>query len=248
MGIGAGGAAVVGGEIAADAAATAAAGAAAEAGAAGGAALLAGEGAAYAGAADVASATTLGSFLPSAGTMAAISTGTSLLGTVASAVGARQQSTAQQSSALFQQQVLLNNQQTAKQNAALSAEAGTAAANIEGMKNRAVIGATKASQAASGIDVNSGSAVDVRSSADELGQLNALTVRSNAAKQSYGYEVQASNFGSQAQISGLEAENAATAGTINVASSILGGASSAGKNYALWQMSGGGNSVPALWG
>ncbi len=67
------------------------------------------------------------------------------------------------------------------------------------MKTRGQVGAIEASQAASNITVGSGSAVDVRSSAAEMGELDALTIRSNAEKQAYGYQTQAAAFTGEQQ-------------------------------------------------
>lgn len=61
------------------------------------------------------------------------------------------------------------------------------------------MGAIKAAEAAGNVDVNSGSAVDVQSSAAALGELNAITIRGNAAKEAYGYETQSTSFENQAQ-------------------------------------------------
>lgn len=54
-----------------------------------------------------------------------------------------------------------------------------------------VIGGQRVSLAAQNVDVNQGSSLDVQADAAYLGELDALTIRSNAAKESYGFQVQA---------------------------------------------------------
>lgn len=161
---------------------------------------------------------------------------------VVAASGAQQAAAANRDSANFRAQVSLNNQQISQKNSELATAAGAEQAAEQGLKTKAVVGKIKAAQAASNIDVNSGSAVDVRSSASELGQLDALTVRSNAARAAYGFDVQASNYGAQSQLDRAEAKNATQAGDINALSSLLGGASQGASQYKTWSMMGGDSS------
>lgn len=56
---------------------------------------------------------------------------------------------------------------------------------------RGLIGSQRAGFAAQGVDVGSGSAVDVQADAAYLGELDALTIRNNAAREAWGYEVEA---------------------------------------------------------
>ena len=68
------------------------------------------------------------------------------------------------------------------------------------MKSGANVGSIKATQAASGVDVNKGSALDVQSSARELGELAATHTQENAQERAWGYRVQASNDVAQAEL------------------------------------------------
>lgn len=154
------------------------------------------------------------------------------LGAVTSMVGAGQAAGANSAYAAYNAQVAENNRLISEQNSKMASAVGNQQATIEGEKTRATVGAIKAQQAASNIDVNKGSAVDVRSSAAELGELNALTVRSNAARAAYGYDVQASGAAGQAGLDRAMAGNAANAGTTTQISSLLAGASSLGSQYA----------------
>lgn len=145
--------------------------------------------------------------------------------TAISALGSIQQGKAAQASANYNAEVQQNNATVAQQNATLAGREGAANAEREGMKARANVGAIKAAQAANGIDVNTGSAVDVQSGAEENGLLNAITVRSNATRQAYGYQTQAASDTGQAQLDRAQGKNAETAGYVNAAGTLLGNTS-----------------------
>lgn len=186
-----------------------------------------------------------------AATLAAGSAATSVVGGVVGAVGAEEQASATEKASNYQAQVAQNNEQIAKTQAQQTEAAGETAVEQQGLKTKAEVGAIEAGQAASNIDVNQGSAVDVRSSAEALGQLDALTIRSNAERQAYGYETAATSYQGQAGLEQMEASQAPVAGAISAGSSILGGATAAGNQYARYlQSSGspsGGNNPPALF-
>ncbi len=143
----------------------------------------------------------------------------------------------------LQAQIAQNNSALAGQNAFATANAGEAAQNQAQMKTRAVIGATKAAQAANGIDVNTGSAVDVRASEAELGKMDAMTIRSNAARQAYGYQVEGVTQRAQSKLLKAQATQAEIAGVINAGADLLGGSSSGGGIGG----SGGAESLSALF-
>jgi hypothetical protein len=88
------------------------------------------------------------------------------------------------------------------------------------------VGQQLVTQASNGLDVNSGSNVDVRQSAIDLGHLDTLTIINNAAKKAVGYKNQAGQFTAESQLNKMSAANAETEGEINVAKSLIGGASS----------------------
>lgn len=98
---------------------------------------------------------------------------------------------------------------------------------------RGAIGTQRANIAAGNVDVGFGSAVDVQADAAFLGELDALTIRTNAAREAWGMKVQGEDLRKRAEIArkegvyleaagrqGQSAARWATAGTI-----IGGGAS-----------------------
>jgi hypothetical protein len=79
---------------------------------------------------------------------------------------------------------------------------------------RGMIGSQRAGIAASNVDVGFGSAVDVQADAAFLGELDALTVRTNAKREAWGYQVQAEDLRRHAQIARKEGAYAAATGAV----------------------------------
>lgn len=153
---------------------------------------------------------------------------------VVGAVGAIASANAQSAAAKYNAEVAQQNAKIAQQNAAWAGQAGEQQAAVEQQKTRARVGAIVSSEAANNIDVNSGSAVDVRSSASELGELSALTIRSNAAKEAYGDVTQSWSQQAQANLDKQNAAAAESAGMIGATSSLLGGVEQGANEWRLW--------------
>lgn len=161
--------------------------------------------------------------------MTAVSTGMSVLGSI-------QQGQAANASAQYNARVQENNAEIARRNALFASQEGAANVEKKQLETRANIGAIKSAQAASGVDIGGPSAVDVRSSASELGQLSAINIRSNAVRRAYGYETEAVGNEAQAELDRAEGKNAKTASYVNAAGTFLGQTSSAAQkgNYDAW--------------
>lgn len=93
--------------------------------------------------------------------------------------------------------------------------------SVQGM-----IGKQRAAQAGNNVDVNTGSSVDVQSDAAFLGEIDALTIRTNAARTAWGYNVQAENDTRAGQIAREGGQAAQTAGIIGAGTTALAGTSS----------------------
>ena len=156
-------------------------------------------------------------------------------GTAISAFGKMQEGEATSQAYAYKAQVAANNAAIARQKGVMDIQSGEIAAVNQGLKTRAKVGSEKATQGAAGIDVNSGSAVDVRAGTEEIGMLDSLTIRSDAAKKAWSDEVQAGSDEAQGQLDKMAGEQAETAGYIGAAGSLLSGASTVGGNYAAWQ-------------
>jgi hypothetical protein len=157
---------------------------------------------------------------------------TAVAGAGVSAYGSYSGGMAKAEQAAYQAQVAANNAAIARQNADLETKSGEIAAANYGMKTRAEVGKTLATQGASGVEVNTGSSVGVRAAESELGMLDALTIRSNAARKAYGYQVQATGDVAEGQLLTTEAEQAKQAAPIGALGSFLGSVSSTGIKYS----------------
>lgn len=157
------------------------------------------------------------------------------IGTAVSAVGALSSGMAQSQAATYQAAVAQNNAIIAAQNAESATQAGQAQATAQSLQGRAALGAVTSAEAANGIDVNSGSALDTRATQREMNQLNTETTAANAALQAYGYRTQSTNFQAEAGLEQMTASNALAAGGIGAVGSLLGGASSLGLKWSILQ-------------
>ncbi len=69
---------------------------------------------------------------------------------------------------------------------------------------RGMIGSQRAAIAAGNVDVGFGSALDVQADAAMLGELDALQIRTNAAREAWGYKIEAEDLRKRAQITRKE--------------------------------------------
>lgn len=165
----------------------------------------------------------------------------SLAGAAVSGVGAIQQGKAAANAANYNAALAANNAKIALNNANTANLAGEQQAAVQEQKTRAQVSSEKTAQAAGGIDVNSGSAVDVRSSAAANGELNALTIRSNAAREAYGYQTQSASQTAQGELDKSQAKNDITSSYITAGGDLLSAAGNAGMQYANWSKTNGNN-------
>ncbi len=144
-----------------------------------------------------------------------------------SAMGEYQAGKAASAASLYNAQIADNNAQIAAQNAQWAAEEGVQKGAAEQMKMRAREGGILANQGASGVDVASKSSVDVRDSARQLGMLDVMTIRANAARKAYGYQIEEAGFRAEGGLRRQEAKNAERAGQSAAIGTLLGGAAKA---------------------
>lgn len=124
------------------------------------------------------------------------------------------------------QSSLLNQNAALKNQAADEAiNTGNVTADWQRVKASQAIGTQRSAQAANGIDVNSGSSAQLQDDTAMLGELDALTIQNNAAREAYGYRVQANQDVANAKQVKKNAKQQAIG-------SILGGAGSAFGLYA----------------
>lgn len=163
--------------------------------------------------------------------LTAMSLGASALGGVTGAVGGIMGGNSQASMYQYQSGVAKMNEQIMKQNADYAVAAGEVTAQEKGMETRGKIGQTIAQQGAGGLAVGSGSNARVVDSERQIGQQDQAIIRSNSARQAYGYEVEASKYAAESTMDQFAASNAKKAGYISAFGSLLGAAGSVGSKW-----------------
>jgi hypothetical protein len=171
----------------------------------------------------------------------AVGLGASLAGGILSAFGANKQGESQQQMYNYRAGVAKINADINRQNAAWARNKGEQEAVQYGMKAAQQRGQIKVAQAASNLDVNSGSAVAVQKSQEKIKDLDLTMIRSNAAKIAYDYETKAVMDENQAGLDVMAGEYAKDAGELKAAESILGSVSNVSSKWQLGKSTG-------LWG
>lgn len=86
---------------------------------------------------------------------------------------------------------------------------------------RAAVATQRATQAANGLDVNSGTALDLQAETAGFGAADALNTRSNAIRQAWGFEVGAVNDLNSASAARAAGRNSATGTMLTTASNAF---------------------------
>jgi hypothetical protein len=176
----------------------------------------------------------------------AFAIGMLIAGTVTKVAGDLKAGNAAKAEGLAQQDASESQAQLAEYNAAV-AEVQARDAVARGAEHeskfrsgvRGIIGTQRAGIAAGNIDVGFGSAVDVQADSAFMGELDALTIRTNAAREAWGFKVQGEDLRRQAEIDRKAGRMQAAAGDArqsasrwNTVGSLLGtGSSLMGMKY-----------------
>jgi hypothetical protein len=124
--------------------------------------------------------------------------------------------------------VAQRNAQYALQNAAMTRAEYSMEAGIVGQKGAQELGQQKVAQSGTGLDVNTGTAANVRKSQLAQIQTNEAITAYQGAKKAYGYDIAAANFGNEAALDTMTGQ----AGEV---SSFLGGASTVADKWTKFQ-------------
>lgn len=89
-------------------------------------------------------------------------------------------------------------------------------------QTKATIGSQRASLAAQGVEIDEGSALAIQEDTARQGELDAITIRNNAAREAWGFRVGAVDAGNRARIDRAEGRNRATATVLNTGASAMG--------------------------
>jgi hypothetical protein len=147
---------------------------------------------------------------------------------VVAAGGAVMQGQAQAKQAKYQSAVERNNATIAGWQATDAQQRGQIEEQRQRLATARLRGAQRAGMAANGIEIDSGSPLDVLMDTAQLGELDALTIRSNAEREAYGFRSQSGNLMAQAGLTQMAGRSAQTAGYIGAGSTLLSTAATAG--------------------
>jgi hypothetical protein len=165
--------------------------------------------------------------------MAVLSAG----GAVMQASAASAQAKSQKNAYEYQAKVSENNAKIAEWQAQNEIAKGQQAEIEQRRKTAALKGSQTASLAARGLDISSGSALNILTDTDYMGEQDALTIRDNAAKAAWSARLQGANETSNAGFYKSAAAGISPSGA--AAGSLLGSAGSVASN---WYMSSAGKS------
>lgn len=178
------------------------------------------------------------------GTLLAATPVISAIGRAANAAG---NASAQRAVLGYQQSVAQGNALLADQQATDALSQGTYAEMNLRQRTAQVKGAQRAAFAANGVALNEGSPAQVAASTDAMRDADIATIRNNAARQAWGYRMQAGNYGARGKAFGAAAD--AVSPVTSGATSLLGSANGvASKWYDIYKNGGFSGSTPAVKG
>ena len=149
--------------------------------------------------------------------------------TIFSTLGAYAQARAEKQQLKYQATIDEQNRRIAEYNKEAAIERG----DIEEKQRRLEISRDQGTQlaflASHGVDVGSGSSLDILSDTAFTGELDALTIKDNAMREAFGYEVDAYNKAASASMKRTAADNISPAGS--ALATFATGASKTGAKY-----------------
>lgn len=153
-------------------------------------------------------------------------------------VGAAASGYSQYKQSQFQAHVAKNNAIISANNADAARLAGSEAESAKRLETGRRVGGALAAQGASGVDVSYGSPSEYRGALVNEGELDALTIRHNAASSALGFAQQSAGFSSESSMSRRAGAAALAGAAVNIGASYIGGASSVSSKYASYKQQG----------
>ncbi len=152
--------------------------------------------------------------------------------TLLSAAGQMQQANATAAAANYNAQIGDMNAKISERRADDAIERGKTAEQQKRQQVALFKGKQHAAMAANGVDLSFGSPLDTLVDTAVMGELDALTIRSNTYREAYDYRVDAANKTAGANLKRMEASNARSGGFIGAMGTVLTGAGKAYQQYS----------------
>ena len=175
----------------------------------------------------------------SSSTAATVGTTIQAIGTLASA-GAQYQS-AQYGKAMAEQ-----NAKLAEQQGLASLRQGALEQERIARRARQIQGQQRALYGASGVDISSGSPLEIQASTEYMAAQDKALVRYNAELKKWGFDVESANYKAQAQQYGNMGKSAIVGGLLGAGSTILNGSGVLGSKLGLNGSTGAGYKATGL--
>ena len=151
--------------------------------------------------------------------------------TVMGGIGQIQQGQAQAQAATYNAQVSDMNAKLADRAAKDALDRGAKEEQRQRQKTAQILGQQQAGMAANGVDLTFGSPLDLLVDTSIMGELDALTIRSNTYREERDIRQQAANYRGQAGMQRAQASSASTGGFLGAMGTVLGGGAQAYGNY-----------------
>lgn len=165
----------------------------------------------------------------------AIGTGMNFVGQIGQQNAQAQAAGVNAAQARYQAQVAAQNKTLMDRQAADAVQRGQVAEQNRRYQTRQQIGQQTAALAAQGTDLE-GSPLDILGDTAAAGELDAVTIRSNAAREAYGYQVQGLGYGNQSILESTRAANSVyTPNYLGAGASLLAGVSTLGEKWSRFQ-------------
>lgn len=126
---------------------------------------------------------------------------------IGSATSAYSQASAIKAKGNYEKNQLQFNAQLAELQAEDAINRGNKDAALKKKQTKQVIGSQRAALAAQGIEVNSDTALEIQQDTAGLGAEDVQTIKNNAAREAWGYRVQANDYSNQAAFTAIAAKN-----------------------------------------
>ena len=174
------------------------------------------------------------------GIATAVSIAATALSTGIGVMGSIQQSRMQQQQAEYQADVARQNQKLAEQQASAERKQGYENMIAKRQETAKLIGRQRAAAGASGAVVDFGSNLDLQADTAAQGEIDAINLYNQGLDRAYNSEIQAWNYGSQAEAYDSRASAAGSSGWMSAAGTALGGIASIGSTWANYSSKSGG--------
>ena len=156
------------------------------------------------------------------------------LSAVSSITTAISQASALKATGKYQSSIANVNATMANMTAKQTLMSGDIAAGNKNLQTREVVGSIKAVQGASGVSVGSGSNAAVATGENLVGTVDEMTIRNNAQRRAFGFNMQAMNDTSEGKFANITASNEAMQSLLSGGLQALAGPTRQYAEYLMW--------------